>query len=312
MKKALLACFILVLTTSCEQQKKPTIDTSSTTAEKMEKHPTERDLMVQDSINQCLEGIAVQLWGENNWGETLVQQLKWQEKCRQRLICCFDSIHPGNQLSETEKEDSLLSELDTHFDGEWASTTVEMNDNNWHWYGYMMYKTLGLERQILDIDSSWKHEIEAWYRFQKQYRSFVFGLDHVWWGDSPRGPLFGAATLSQMEDRYKDISSVLYCLQGKVKTKKAVDLDSAVSKFTKTAESEYQSYLKDGEDIMLNQVGVAQSEWDRLRKEEQEVMKKMHKELAKWCKVRKTLPSQPSAVKMIEEITVEMQYIEDY
>ncbi len=307
MKKILFIASVIVLglTSSCEQQQKPSTETT-------EVNSNERELMVSGSINQYPEGIAIQLWDKDNWGETLAQQLKWQEQCRQKLICCFDSIHPENHLSETEKVDSLLSELEQHFNGDWADTTYEMVENGRHRKGFMMYQIIDHEKQILDIDSSWKPEIEAWNRFQKTYQSFAMGLVEVgYWGGTIRGPLYASVVLTQLEGRLKDLKRILSCLRGKDKSGKAGNLDLAISKFTNAAESKFQNYKETGEGI-LKEDGIEQSEWDKISQEQQQDLTDMNQELSKWSEIRKTLPVLTSAVKMIEKLAMDMQSINDY
>lgn len=306
MKKILFIASVIVLglTSSCVQQQKPSTETT-------EENLNEYELMASGSFYQYPEEIAVRLWDTDNWGETLDQQLKWQEECRQQLICYFDSIHPENHLSESEKVDSLLSELNTHFNGDWADTTAEMILNGRRWKGFMMYQVIAHEKQILDIDSSWKQEIEAWNRFQKPYQSFAMGLVEIsYWGGTIRGPLFESVVVAQLDERLEDLRRILFCLQGK-KSGKVGNLDSAISKFIKGAESEFRCFHETGESI-LKEDGIKSDEWTTISQEQQQDLTDMNRELGKWSKIRKSLPATNSAVEMMDSLTRDMQSINVY
>ena len=71
-----------------------------------------------DSLNRGFVLVAEQLWrldsaaaNSNTIGRTV-----WYEKCEKALSHCFDSVHPGSNLPETQKADSMLTEIAAFFE----------------------------------------------------------------------------------------------------------------------------------------------------------------------------------------------------
>ena len=81
-----------------------------------------------DSLNHGLVSVAEELWKLDSAAahSNTIGRVMWYEKCQKRLVACFDSIHPGSNLSEIQKADSMLTEIAAFFEQDADYTTMGM------------------------------------------------------------------------------------------------------------------------------------------------------------------------------------------
>lgn len=133
----------------------------------------------EDSVNHGFVDVAEVLWRFDKEGDSLDiddlgYRLAWYEKSEKALVHCFDSIHPNTKLSDAEKADSMLNELETFFEqfvrDDDALISYKSFLNLRH--HFTRYRCLALSHAILEKDTTFRKEMEAWENVHKEMRTF--------------------------------------------------------------------------------------------------------------------------------------------
>lgn len=132
----------------------------------------------EDSVNHGFVEVADVLWRFDKDGDSLDiddlgYRLAWYEKSEKALVHCFDSIHPNTKLSDAEKADSMLNELEAFFE----QFVDNYRKNNYGSFLYVRqnfarFRCLALSHAILEKDTTFRKEMEAWENVHKEMRAF--------------------------------------------------------------------------------------------------------------------------------------------
>jgi hypothetical protein len=164
-----------------------------------------------DSLNRGFVLVAEQLWrldsaaaNSNTIGRTV-----WYEKCEKALSHCFDSVHPGSNLPETQKADSMLTEIAAFFEQDADYTTMGMIVNISLQNDFLIYRTAAQASSIQKHDSSFVDEFNAWDGFQKALNDFCLGVvNWNWFGGSGAGPASLAERNAILQCRLDDLKRI--------------------------------------------------------------------------------------------------------
>lgn len=261
-----------------------------------------------DSLNRGFVLVAEQLWrldsaaaNSNTIGRTV-----WYEKCEKALSHCFDSVHPGSNLPETQKADSMLTEIAAFFEQDADYTTMGMIVNISLQNDFLIYRTAAQASSIQKHDSSFVDEFNAWDGFQKALNDFCLGVvNWNWFGGSGAGPAFLAERNAILQCRLDDLKRIhkQYRRDFDMRIYSRNDIGDAIDDEYKKIKSEFKATVeKVAKSIKKDENVKEYLSEDRLTAYN-ELFNKIHaseKPLIKafddWLKVRKSFPKDEGSV----------------
>ena len=261
-----------------------------------------------DSLNRGFVLVAEQLWrldsaaaNSNTIGRTV-----WYEKCEKALSHCFDSVHPGSNLPETQKADSMLTEIAAFFEQDADYTTMGMIVNISLQNDFLIYRTAAQEISIQNHDSSFVDEFNAWDGFQKALNDFCLGVvNWNWFGGSGAGPASLAERNAILQCRLDDLKRIhkQYRRDFDMRIYSRNDIGDAIDDEYKKIKSEFKATVeKVAKSIKKDENVKEYLSEDRLTAYN-ELFNKIHaseKPLIKafddWLKVRKSFPKDEGSV----------------
>lgn len=261
-----------------------------------------------DSLNRGFVLVAEQLWrldsaaaNSNTIGRTV-----WYEKCEKALSHCFDSVHPGSNLPETQKADSMLTEIAAFFEQDADYTTMGMIVNISLQNDFLIYRTAAQASSIQKHDSSFVDEFNAWDGFQKALNDFCLGVvNWNWFGGSGAGPASLAERNAILQCRFDDLKRIhkQYRRDFDMRIYSRNDIGDAIDDEYKKIKSEFKATVeKVAKSIKKDENVKEYLSEDRLTAYN-ELFNKIHaseKPLIKafddWLKVRKSFPKDEGSV----------------
>ena len=261
-----------------------------------------------DSLNHGFVLVAEQLWNldsaaakSNNTGRVV-----WYEKCEKALSHCFDSVHPGSNLSQTQKADSMLTEIAAFFEQDADYTTMGMIVNISLQNDFLIYRTAAQASSIQKHDSSFVDEFNAWDGFQKALNDFCLGVvNWNWFGGSGAGPASLAERNAILQCRLDDLKRIhkQYRRDFDMRIYSRNDIGDAIDDEYKKIKSEFKATVeKVAKSIKKDENVKEYLSEDRLTAYN-ELFNKIHaseKPLIKafddWLKVRKSFPKDEGSV----------------
>ena len=261
-----------------------------------------------DSLNRGFVLVAEQLWrldsaaaNSNTIGRTV-----WYEKCEKALSHCFDSVHPGSNLPETQKADSMLTEITAFFEQDADYTTMGMIVNISLQNDFLIYRTAAQASSIQKHDSSFVDEFNAWDGFQKALNDFCLGVvNWNWFGGSGAGPASLAERNAILQCRLDDLKRIhkQYRRDFDMRIYSRNDIGDAIDDEYKKNKSEFKATVeKVAKSIKKDENVKEYLSEDRLTAYN-ELFNKIHaseKPLIKafddWLKVRKSFPKDEGSV----------------
>ena len=261
-----------------------------------------------DSLNRGFVLVAEQLWrldsaaaNSNTIGRTV-----WYEKCEKALSHCFDSVHPGSNLPETQKADSMLTEIAAFFEQDADYTTMGMIVNISLQNDFLIYRTAAQASSIQKHDSSFVDEFNAWDGFQKALNDFCLGVvNWNWFGGSGAGPASLAERNAILQCRLDDLKRIhkQYRRDFDMRIYSRNDIGDAIDDEYKKIKSEFKATVeKVAKSIKKDENVKEYLSEDRLTAYN-ELFNKIHaseKPLIKafddWLKVRKSFPKDEGSV----------------
>lgn len=261
-----------------------------------------------DSLNRGFVLVAEQLWrldsaaaNSNTIGRTV-----WYEKCEKALSHCFDSVHPGSNLPETQKADSMLTEIAAFFEQDADYTTMGMIVNISLQNDFLIYRTAAQASSIQKHDSSFVDEFNAWDGFQKALNDFCLGVvNWNWFGGSGAGPASLAERNAILQCRLDDLKRIhkQYRRDFDMRIYSRNDIGDAIDDEYKKIKSEFKATVeKIAKSIKKDENVKEYFSEDRLTAYN-ELFNKIHaseKPLIKafddWLKVRKSFPKDEGSV----------------
>ena len=264
-----------------------------------------------DSLNRGFVLVAEQLWrldsaaaNSNTIGRTV-----WYEKCEKALSHCFDSVHPGSNLPETQKADSMLTEIAAFFEQDADYTTMGMIVNISLQNDFLIYRTAAQASSIQKHDSSFVDEFNAWDGFQKALNDFCLGVvNWNWFGGSGAGPASLAERNAILQCRLDDLKRIhkQYRRDFDMRIYSRNDIGDAIDDEYKKIKSEFKATVeKVAKSIKKDENVKEYLSEDRLTAYN-ELFNKIHaseKPLIKafddWLKVRKSFPKDEGSVQRV-------------
>lgn len=261
-----------------------------------------------DSLNRGFVLVAEQLWrldsaaaNSNTIGRTV-----WYEKCEKALSHCFDSVHPGSNLPESQKADSMLTEIAAFFEQDADYTTMGMIVNISLQNDFLIYRTAAQASSIQKHDSSFVDEFNAWDGFQKALNDFCLGVvNWNWFGGSGAGPASLAERNAILQCRLDDLKRIhkQYRRDFDMRIYSRNDIGDAIDDEYKKIKSEFKATVeKVAKSIKKDENVKEYLSEDRLTAYN-ELFNKIHaseKPLIKafddWLKVRKSFPKDEGSV----------------
>jgi hypothetical protein len=261
-----------------------------------------------DSLNRGFVLVAEQLWrldsaaaNSNTIGRTV-----WYEKCEKALSHCFDSVHPGSNLPETQKADSMLTEIAAFFEQDADYTTMGMIVNISLQNDFLIYRTAAQASSIQKHDSSFVDEFNAWDGFQKALNDFCLGVvNWNWFGGSGAGPASLAERNAILQCRLDDLKRIhkQYRRDFDMRIYSRNDIGDAIDDEYKKIKSEFKATVeKVAKSIKKDENVKEYLSEDRLTAYN-ELFNKIHasekpliKAFDEWLKVRKSFPKDEGSV----------------
>jgi hypothetical protein len=261
-----------------------------------------------DSLNRGFVLVAEQLWrldsaaaNSNTIGRTV-----WYEKCEKALSHCFDSVYPGSNLPETQKADSMLTEIAAFFEQDADYTTMGMIVNISLQNDFLIYRTAAQASSIQKHDSSFVDEFNAWDGFQKALNDFCLGVvNWNWFGGSGAGPASLAERNAILQCRLDDLKRIhkQYRRDFDMRIYSRNDIGDAIDDEYKKIKSEFKATVeKVAKSIKKDENVKEYLSEDRLTAYN-ELFNKIHasekpliKAFDEWLKVRKSFPKDEGSV----------------
>ena len=164
-----------------------------------------------DSLNHGLVSIAEELWKLDSAAahSNTVGRAMWYEKCQKRLASCFDSIHPGSNMPEIQKADSMLTEIAAFFEQDADYSTMGMIVNIDLQNDFIIYRMAAEGSQIMKYEPTFVDELNAWDGLQEAMFAFCLGVvNWDWFGGSGVGPASLAEQNTILQCRLDDLKRV--------------------------------------------------------------------------------------------------------
>lgn len=172
----------------------------------------------EDSVNHGFVEVAEVLWRFDKDGDSLdidnlEYRLAWYEKSKKALVHCFDSIHPNTKLPDAEKADSMLNELEKFFE-QFVDNYRKNNYGDFLYirHNFARFRCLALSHAILEKDTTFRKEMEAWESVHKEMKTFCNCAIHAkFFGGNIIG-LEEVIAINAIYDRRRDDLARLYSL----------------------------------------------------------------------------------------------------
>ena len=164
-----------------------------------------------DSLNHGLVLVAEELWRLDSVAanSNTIGRMMWYEKCEKALSHCFDSIHPGSNLSVMQKADSMLTEIAAFFEQDADYSTMGMIVNFDLQCSFLVYRMAAQGNQIIKYEPTFVKELNAWDGLQKAMNDFCLSVvNWDWFGGSGAGPASLAERLSILQCRVDDLKRI--------------------------------------------------------------------------------------------------------
>ena len=261
-----------------------------------------------DSLNRGFVLVAEQLWRLDSAAANAktIGRTVCYEKCEKALSHCFDSVHPGSNLPETQKADSMLTEIAAFFEQDADYTTMGMIVNISLQNDFLIYRTAAQASSIQKHDSSFVDEFNAWDGFQKALNDFCLGVvNWNWFGGSGAGPASLAERNAILQCRLDDLKRIhkQYRRDFDMRIYSRNDIGDAIDDEYKKIKSEFKATVeKVAKSIKKDENVKEYLSEDRLTAYN-ELFNKIHaseKPLIKafddWLKVRKSFPKDEGSV----------------
>ena len=261
-----------------------------------------------DSLNRGFVLVAEQLWrldsaaaNSNTIGRTV-----WYEKCEKALSHCFDSVHPGSNLPETQKADSMLTEIAAFFEQDADYTTMGMIVNISLQNDFLIYRTAAQASSIQKHDSSFVDEFNAWDGFQKALNDFCLGVvNWNWFGGSGAGPASLAERNAILQCRLDDLKRIhkQYRRDFDMRIYSRNDIGDAIDDEYKKIKSEFKATVEKVAKSIKKDENVKEylsedrlTAYNELFNKIQASEKPLIKAFDDWLKVRKSFPKDEGSV----------------
>ena len=196
---------------SQEAEKEDTIDSAAIAASKEDSERLAFWFPRHDSLNHGLVLVAEELWKLDSAAanSNTIGRFVWHEKCEKALSHYFDSIHPGSNLSEMQKADSMLTEIAAFFEQDADYSTMGMIVNIDLQNDFLIYRIAAEASCIQKYEPSFVDELSAWDGFQQAMNDFCLGVvNWDWFGGSGAGPASLAERNSILECRLDDLKRI--------------------------------------------------------------------------------------------------------
>lgn len=284
-------------------QEEEAIDSSAVAASKEDSERLAFWFPHHDSLNHGLVFVAEELWRLDSAAanSNTIGRFVWYEKCEKALTHCFDSIHPGTNLSDVQKADSMLTEIAAFFEQDADYSTMGMIVNISLQNDFLIYRIAAEASCIQKYEPSFVDELNAWDSFQKALNDFCLGVvNWDWFGGSGAGPASLAERNELLQCRLQDLKRInkLYRLafsNNLEGTGKEIDrhLFQAKKDFRKAIDKVASSINKD-EDAKEYLSDERLDAYNALYGKIHASRKPLEKALNDWLKVRNGFPKEKS------------------
>lgn len=196
---------------TASQETEETIDSAAIDASKEASERLAFWFPHHDSLNHGLVLVAEELWRLDSAAanSNTIGKIMWQERCEKALSHCFDSIHPGSNLSKMQKADSMLTEIATFFEQDADYSTMGMIVNIDLQNDFLIYRMSAEASCIQEYEPSFVDELSAWDVFQQAMNDFCLGVvNWDWFGGSGAGPASLAERNAILECRLGDLKRI--------------------------------------------------------------------------------------------------------
>ena len=293
---------------SQEAEKEETIDSAAVAASKESSERLAYWFPHHDSLNQGLVLVAEELWRLDSAAanSNTIGRFVWHERCEKVLSHCFDSIHPGSNLSKMQKADSMLTEIAAFFEQDADYSTMGMIVNIDLQNDFLIYRMAAEASCIQKYEPSFVDELNAWDSFQQAMNDFCLGVvNWDWFGGSGAGPASLAERNAILECRLGDLKRIhkqyrrefAMRIYDREDIGKEIDrhLIQAKADFRKAVDKVGNSITKDDdakEYLSEERLDAYNALFDKI----QASRKPLVKALEEWLKVRNTFPKDQSNV----------------
>jgi hypothetical protein len=290
------------------QETEETIDSAAVAASKEDSERLAFWFPHHDSLNHGIVLVAEELWRLDSAAanSNTISRFVWYEKCEKTLIHCFDSIHPGTNLSDIHKADSMLTEIAAFFEQDADYSTMGMIVNISLQNDFLIYRLAAEASHIQKYEPSFVDELNAWDGFQKVLNDFCLGIvNWDWFGGSGVGPASLAERNVLLQCRLDDLKRIRKQYHGdfpmRIYDREDIgkDIDrhfvQAKADFKKTIDKVGNSIIKDDdvkEYLSEEQLDAYNALYDKICTSR----KTLVKALDDWLKVRNAFPQKKANV----------------
>ena len=290
------------------QETEATIDSAAIAASKEASERLAFWFPHHDSLNHGLVLVAEELWRLDSAAanSNTIGRIMWQERCEKALSHCFDSIHPGSNLSKIQKADSMLTEIAVFFEQYADYSTMGMIVNIDLQNDFLIYRMAAEAGCIRKYEPSFVDELNAWDGFQNALNDFCLGVvNWDWFGGSGAGPASLAERNVLLQCRLDDLKRIhkqyrrefALRIYDREDIRKDIDRhhDQAKADFRKAVDKVGNSITKDDdvkEYLSEERLDAYNALFDKI----QASRKPLVKAFDEWMKVRNTFPKGQSNV----------------
>lgn len=261
-----------------------------------------------DSLNHGFILVAEQLWRLDSAAakSNTIGRVMWYEKCEKVLSHCFDSIHPGSNLSEIQKADSMLTEIAAFFEQDADYTTMGMIVNIDLQNDFIIYRMAAVGSQILKYEPTFSEEHKAWDGLQKAMFAFCLSVvNWDWFGGSGVGPASLAEQNTILQCRLDDLKRVhkQYRRDYDMRILSRDDIEKAIDEDYKKAKSGFRAIVEKVANSITKDENVKEylsedrlTAYNELFNKIQASEKPLIKAFDDWLKVRNRFPKDEGSV----------------
>ena len=261
-----------------------------------------------DSINHGFVLVAEQLWRLDSAAakSNTIGRVVWYEKCEKALSHCFDSVHPGSVLPETQKADSMLTEIAAFFEQDADYTTMGMIVNISLQNDFLIYRTAAEASSIHKSEPTFVEELNSWDGFQKALNDFCLGIvNWNWFGGSGAGPASLAEQNAILQCRLDDLKRVhkQYRRDYDMRILSRDDIEKAINEDYKNAKSEFRATVEKVVKSITKDENVKEylseerlSAYNELFNKIQASQKPLMKAFDDWLRVRNHFPKDEGSI----------------
>ena len=196
---------------TASQETEATIDSAAIAASKEASERLAFWFPHHDSLNHGLVLVAEELWQIDSAAanSNTIGRFVWHDRCEKALSHCFDSIHPGSNLSKIQKADSMLTEIAAFFEQDADYSTMGMIVNIDLQNDFLIYRMAAEASCIQKYEPSFVDELNAWDGFQNALNDFCLGVvNWDWFGGSGAGPASLAKRNELLQYRLDDLKRI--------------------------------------------------------------------------------------------------------